>query len=155
MVSHGWCATHYRRWRMHGDVSVVLPGGSKKRGGYINTQGYRVVTVDGHQVHEHVAVAERALGKTLPPKAQVHHVDENKTHNVGSNLVICPSRAYHNLLHRRHRAFDACGDASWRKCNVCKQYDDPKHMYISRDSKTSYHHRCKNEQNRRAKCQIS
>lgn len=48
-------------------------------------------------------LAELALGKNLPKGACVHHVDGNPLNNESSNLVICPSHAYHMLLHKRLR----------------------------------------------------
>jgi len=59
---------------------------------------------------EHRAVVENAIGKPLRRTAPVHHVNENKRDNSPSNLVACDSTAYHHLLHRRQRAFYACGD---------------------------------------------
>jgi hypothetical protein len=49
---------------------------------------------------EHVHVAERALGKRLPKRAIVHHVNEIKHDNRPANLVICEDHLYHKLLHR-------------------------------------------------------
>ncbi len=53
---------------------------------------------------EHIAIAERALGKSLPALAKVHHVDGSTTRNANSNLVICENQAYHLLLHARGSA---------------------------------------------------
>jgi hypothetical protein len=72
-------------------------------------------------VREYAVLAEKALGKPLPKGAEVHHHSETE-------LVICPDRAYHKLLHQRQRALRACGNANWKKCRFCKQYDDPKKM---------------------------
>lgn len=82
-------------------------------------------------VHEHILIAERALGKFLPPKAVVHHTDEKKGHINPLGLVICPDDAYHKLLHRRSRALVKCGHADWRKCKFCKQYDSPDNLRIN------------------------
>jgi hypothetical protein len=54
-------------------------------------------------VGEHILVAERALGKQLPPAAVVHHVNEQRRDNRNCNLVICENQAYHALLHARMR----------------------------------------------------
>lgn len=75
-------------------------------------------------------IAERVLGKPLPTGAEVHHVDENPKNNRNDNLVICPDHSYHRLLHRRTNALNACGNADWRKCNYCKQWDDPANLRI-------------------------
>lgn len=104
--------------------------------------GYFKVRADGSQIREHVAVAERALGKRLPLGALVHHVDEDKSNNAPSNLVICPDDAYHLLLHRRMRALDACGHADWIKCWVCKRYSPPEQIVTN--GKNTHHRACIN-----------
>ena len=92
------------------------------------------------RVSEHIVIAETALGKPLPPKAQVHH-------HSPVELVICENHAYHRLLHQRTRSLKACGHANWRKCWVCKQYDDPVNLKIV-DSHTSYHSKCHSDHDR-------
>lgn len=102
------------------------------KGGRIIQNGYAFVKRMGHpRAHkqtgyllEQIEVAERALGRPLPPQAVVHHVNEVKSDNRNENLVICEDRAYHNLLHQRLRAYQATGNPEHRKCWVCKQYDD-------------------------------
>ncbi len=82
-------------------------------------------TIDGRSVREHAVIAARALGRPLVQPEEVHHVDGDRLNNVNSNLVVCPDRAYHMLLHRRQRALDACGNPNWLKCRLCMQYDAP------------------------------
>ena len=84
-------------------------------------------------------IAAHILGKPLPSRAVVHHVDEDPTNNTPSNLVICEDRSYHMLLHRRTDALKACGHASWRKCVLCKEYDNPKNLVFDQ---TTYHESC-------------
>ncbi len=90
----------------------------------ISAQGYVRV---GSKL-EHVILAEAALGRALPLRAEVHHVNEIKTDNSRGNLVLCPDRAYHQLLHYRSRALAACGNAHDCRCEYCKQYDDPANL---------------------------
>lgn len=120
----GWCRRHYYAWKRNGDPLKRLR--SPQGGGQTNHHGYRLL---GNK-SEHKTIAERALGKPLPPKAQVHHVDENRANNAPTNLVICPNNAYHHLLHKRMRARAACGNPNFRKCFVCKAWDDPVNMSI-------------------------
>ena len=95
-------------------------------------------------VQEHTLVAEKALGKPLPKKAVIHHVDEDRQNNSHENLVICEDIAYHNLLHRRLRALKACGNANYRKCWICKQYDSVDNLKIYNGSSV-VHSKCIND----------
>ena len=92
---------------------------------------------------------EKVMGKPLPFKAEIHHVNGDTNNNSNSNLVVCNDQAYHKLLHRRIRALIACGHANWRKCKFCKVYDAPENLYISPDGKQSLHRECMNQYKRR------
>jgi len=74
--------------------------GWRGRAFYTNARGYRM---NGAGKFEHILIAERVLGRVLPPNAVVHHVDHNGTNNSNSNLVICESQGYHLLLHVKER----------------------------------------------------
>jgi hypothetical protein len=104
--------------------------------------GYVGHNVAGRTKLEHVLVAERALGKALPPGAQVHHLDLDRGNNAPSNLVICPDQAYHRLLHRRMAALEACGNPNWMPCRLCKRYADPADLYVAPNSVNAYHRSC-------------
>ncbi len=95
------------------------------------TYNYRKRIVAGHpnadaqgHVLEHILIAEKALGRILPPKAIVHHVDEDTFNNANQNLVICQDQAYHKLLHVRARIVRRGGnpntDKFCRDCDSCK-----------------------------------
>ena len=117
-------------------------GKYRKRGTGSIRLGYLAHTRNGVTQAEHIVIAERALGKPMPAGAVVHHADGNKLNNAPTNLVICPNQAYHRLLHRRMAAMQACGDPNWRKCWVCKQYDDPARLYISPNGQNINHRAC-------------
>lgn len=143
----GFCAKHYQRLRKYGDPIAVgvrersrvwEPGEIRSA---IDHYGYRYFyTQGGKCTFEHLAVAAKALGKPLPPRAVVHHADGNPLNNEPTNLVICPNQAYHVLLHRRDDALSACGHADWRMCKRCKEHDAPQNLYIN--GQTIYHKSC-------------
>ena len=81
----------------------------------------------------HIYKTEKALGKSLPQGAEIHHIDYNKQNNENNNLVICEDRLYHKLLHVKTNALKECGHANWRKCKFCKQYDDIKNLHKNAD----------------------
>lgn len=132
------------------------------KGGRIITRfGYIMIHVPNHPnannsgyVFEHIIKCEKALGKILPIGSIPHHINEVRYDNSNSNLVLCNDRYYHSLLHQRMRAYKACGHANWRKCKVCKKYDDPNNLVIYRLNGYSYgyelcaHRECHNKQAR-------
>lgn len=115
----------------------------KKR--FSKGNGYVCVSIKHKHVLEHVAIAVRALGRPLPHGAEVHHINENRSDNRPQNLVICESREYHHGLHRRARAVRSGHPAHWRRCQYCKQFDDPANLYIRCHS--VIHHACAYQRN--------
>ena len=111
-----------RIWRReHGDYYVLIKSPNHPR------------AMKSGFVYEHVLLAEKALGKPLPPKAVVHH-------HTPDQLVICQDTAYHRLLHDRQRAIKECGHANWRKCCRCKKWDSPDKLIINKGQ--AYHQGC-------------
>lgn len=81
-----------------------------------------IITIGRVRKLIHVLVAERVLGKPLPPGAQVHHVDGDGKNHQNSNLVICQDQEYHSLLHVRARTLRGGGDPNTQRvCGTCKQ----------------------------------
>lgn len=121
-----------RRRFLYNHHRRVLPGptlGTARPIGQMG-QGYIGELAPGHpranrynRVRQHILVAERALGKPLPPLAVVHHHNEIRSDNSNSNLVICEDDGYHQTLHARMRVLKAGGDPNKdRLCNgPCRQ----------------------------------
>ncbi len=127
-----------------GDTNPSWKGGSTRLSiGYVGIRDQdHPRAIAGGYVLAHVLMAEHALRHPLPEGAPVHHVNGTVNDNRPGNLVICQDQAYHMLLHQRQRALKACGNANWRKCSICKQYDDPSALVLRRDGKkTKANHR--------------
>lgn len=133
------CEKHYMRIRRNGH-----PGRKRTANplGFVDASGYLVVKSGEEFVRKHVCEAERALGKKLPPKSNVHHVDGNKTNNEHNNLVICQDMAYHKLLHVRANALRECGNVDHRRCYWCHEYDETSNMTKGASDNVWYHNKC-------------
>jgi len=143
-TTRSWCPMHYQRWRHNGDPLKTKNAPPRPAGdGGFTALGYLVKDVGGVRTYEHVRKAGAALGKKLPQKAHVHHVDYDPGNNENTNLVICPDAAYHRLLHRRTDALNACGNPNWSPCRLCKQYDDPANMYHRPGTADHTHRACR------------
>ncbi len=121
------------------------------RGGVSSTNGYVEIFKPDHPrkssrgyVKQSYLVAEMALGNPLPRGAVVHHVNSIRSDDRKLNLVVCENNGYHMTLHANRKAFDACGHKNWRRCCVCKEYDDLKNL-IRTTHRTIFHQKCRNE----------
>lgn len=81
-------------------------------------------------VLEHRLVAERKLGRYLKRTEVVHHIDENKTHNVEENLIIFRTNSDHSRFHKIGIMKDM-GDGTYicpvpaneiSQCKCCEKY---------------------------------
>lgn len=142
----GLCTKHYQRLIKHGDQNRERPKGR----GSLRSDGYVDMPIENKKkTKQHIQVAEIILGRPLPSGAVVHHVNEIRSDNSPCNLVICPDRAYHNLIHQRMRALDVCGNADWRKCQFCKRYDAVDRLKFVNNSKSGFYHAsCRNADRR-------
>lgn len=125
-------------WSVDDAISKPLLRASGRRSSHAG--GY--MKISGTGVSEHVMLAEQAIGKKLPIGAEVHHVNGIKSDNRPENLVICPSRQYHALLHQRQRAADECGNPNHMRCEICRQWDDPSMMYRRKSKAGQWHRSC-------------
>lgn len=65
-----------------------------------------------HGRHEHRAVAEKMLGRSLRDGEVVHHMDGNKRNNSPDNLMVFASQKEHAEYHMRlYKFFMNGGDA--------------------------------------------
>lgn len=116
--------THHPHWkggrRNHGDGYIVIHTGLKS------------------YEYEHRFNAKAKNGGHLPDGSIVHH-QNGKDDN--ENVTIFSSHSDHAIHHANERALKACGNPTWRKCNICHQWDDPANMSRSTNS-SRYHKKC-------------
>ena len=114
----------------------------------IGTGKYHAVKMGQKVYQAHRLIVESVLGHELPIGSIVHHIDGNRNNNENSNLVVCPDEIYHQLLHIRQDALQACGNANNKRCRYCNKWDTPSNLRtVSRGKhEPRWHHReCKNE----------
>lgn len=120
-----------------------------KGGRSVNFQGYVFLWSPDHphknkdnQVAEHRLIVESVIGRYLKPSEIVHHTNEKTGDNKKSNLVACENNTYHMLLHKRMRAYNACGDPNAKFCRFCGIYDDLENLFVSKSGRVVYHRSC-------------
>ena len=140
--ARGFCPKHYVAFMKYRDPLGGRPKTRTNGEGTVLQSGYMNLSVKGRSVRFHRHVVESVLGRKLPNKAVIHHIDHNRLNNDPSNLVVCPDSAYHQLLHKRERALESCGNANWRRCSYCKKWDAPENLTIGKQNQ--YHRLCNN-----------
>lgn len=132
-----------KKYHKRGNKSLSWKGGKIISSGYLKIHAPNHPNNNMGYIPNSNLVTEKALGKFLPKKAIVHHINSNRLDDNNTNLVVCESIEYHNLLHRRSEAYKICGNANWRKCRYCGKYDDPKNMYQEPFRKGQYTDSCR------------
>jgi hypothetical protein len=118
--AHGLCSLHYQRYRRKGSprAKVKVYDGS----GWITSNGYRGISVNGKHVYEHRYVMEQFLGRKLPTGWDVHHRNGNKTDNRISNLEIVEHAEHTRIENTKEPRFCMlCGKRHYAK-GYCKQH---------------------------------
>jgi len=94
-VAHGLCATHYARFRKHGNTHTIGGKRAKWTENIIDDQGYVLVPAKGHanarlnnRVPQHRLVMSEYLGRPLFENENVHHKNGDKTDNRIENLEL-------------------------------------------------------------------
>ena len=112
---------------------------------YIDQDGFEMIT--GTNKRMHTFIAEKVLGRKLKKTETIHHIDEDRSNNKNSNLVIC-ERSLHPLIHKRLNALKETGNVHSKICRYCHKYDDPNSMYVYPKTGRAFHRECQNKYKR-------
>lgn len=87
--SNDLCQMHYQRLRTTGSHGPAELLRGVNGSGYIDPQGYRVLTLaGGRKIGEHRVVMERHLGRPLTADENVHHLNGDRADNRIRNLEL-------------------------------------------------------------------
>jgi len=80
------CIKHYQRVKKWADPEKTARATSGS--GYIDSNGYRLITIDGKRVLEHRYVMSKYLGRDLLANENVHHKNGDRSDNRLENLEL-------------------------------------------------------------------
>lgn len=119
-----------RRRMSDAKTGMTLMWSNRWKGGRSNCNKYAVSMSHGRYRYEHRVVAEKALGRSLCPHEQIHHMDKNPMNNSVCNLIVIAIDD-HAKLHNAMREFPALDQRVWLKENNIHfedlEYEDSGH----------------------------
>lgn len=93
-IARGCCNSHYQQLRAGVPLAPLLKYGhdEPQGNGWINKEGYRILSIAGRDISEHKYLAQKLLGRELEPHENVHHVNGNRADNRTDGPFVLDER---------------------------------------------------------------
>lgn len=95
------CDAKIKRHKFHfcGNICKVKYWRGKNHSCYRdNIKGYRKISIGGKRFKQHKLILENKIGRKLKKNEVTHHLDENKSNNNPSNLIVL-TKSEHRCIH--------------------------------------------------------
>ena len=69
------------------------------KGGWVNSNGYHRIAVNGRHTYKHKIIMEKHLGRKLRKNEVVHHINKNKLDNRIENLKVMTILEHQRIHH--------------------------------------------------------
>lgn len=114
------------------DCRRIVSGNKKRRTSVwgLDKTGY----IKKGSIWQHRFIMEQKLGRELTSLEEVHHLDNNKTNNSPSNLVLCASHAEHMRVYHQLKIRNGIE----LKCTGCGKLKYHPLSKLLRSSKKNY-----------------
>lgn len=90
------------------------------KGGSINSNGYRVISILGKRQYEHRYIMEQFIKRKLTSTENIHHINHNKVDNRIENLKLYSNLSSHTI-EENHKKLSKYNEKDFKLCIGCKK----------------------------------
>lgn len=131
-MGKGLCKLHWQRKKRTGTTDG--PYRRANGTGWIDRQGYKIISVNSKKTREHRFVIENILKRKLARHESVHHIDGNRLNNDPDNLQVMDA-GLHSILHK----VKTFRGKTHKQCTTCLIIKPRCDFYIRKQPKENGH----------------